>query len=145
MELIVDATVVFTGIIGIGVTKEIINSSPVKLFSPLHLFDEIDEHKDRLIRLSKLSEAELDKLLFRIKSKITLIPKSEFNSFLEQAKSLVNDKDDEPYIALSLSMNNTPIWSNDPHFDKQSLITVFDTAKLVQHLKSVGYSFSTKA
>lgn len=144
MDLIVDATVVFTGIIGMGVTKEIIFSSPVNLFSPQHLFNEVNEHKPRLLELSKLSEVELDELLSRIKSKISVIPKLKFSSYLEQARSLVNDIDDEPYIALSLSMGMVPIWSNDPHFERQSLIPIFDTAKLVRHLKSVGYSFSTK-
>lgn len=59
MELVIDASIVFTAIAGKGVTKEIIFSSSIKLYAPEHLFEEVEEHKDRLAEMSGLPENEL--------------------------------------------------------------------------------------
>ena len=136
MELVVDATVIFTGIIGKGVTKEIIFSKSVKLHSPEGLFNEVEEHKPRIKFLSALSSAELEDLLGKLKSTINPFPLSKYEKFLNEANKLISDPDDTEYLALSLSMNKCPIWSNDPHFKEQSLVKVFTTDELVKFLKS---------
>src|SRR3989338_6112667 len=138
MELVVDATVVFTGIIGTGVTKEIIFSKSVKLHSPEALFREFEEHKSRIKILSGLSLAELDELLGKLKGAIMPFPMSKYEKFLNEANKLISDPYDTEYLALSLSMGKCPIWSNDPHFKKQSLVKVFTTEELVGFLKSRG-------
>lgn len=138
MELIVDATVVFTGIIGTDVTKEIIFSKPVKLYCPETLFNEVEEHKSRIKFLSCLASFELEELLGKLKSTIKPFPLSKYESFLGEANKLISDPDDTEYLALSLSMNKCPIWSNDPHFKEQSLVKVFTTEELVEYLKSKG-------
>ena len=141
MELIVDATIIFTGFIGTGVTKDIIFSGMVELYSPEYIFDEVEEHKSRIISLSALSENEVDELLDEFKSKIKVISKEKFERFLLEANSLISDKDDTEYLALSLFMNKKPIWSNDSNFKEQSVVKVFTTTELVIHLKSSGYEF----
>lgn len=145
MDLIIDATVVFTAIIGTGVTKEIIFSPEVHLSCPKFLQDEIEEHQQRLAALSKLSPKELELLLAKLMSRIESVPKKEFEKFLLPAKVLTSDKDDTEYIALSLALGKTPIWSNDPHFKEQSAVKVFTTKELVDHLKSLGFEFLTPA
>lgn len=76
-----------------------------------------------------------------MKNRIESIPKERFEKFLEQANSLISDKEDTEYLALSLALNKTPIWSNDPHFKEQSAVEVFTTKQLVDKLKSLGYKF----
>jgi len=44
---------------------------------------------------------------------IEFVPKEEFGKYLEKAKEVCSDKDDSPYVALSLSLGKVPIWSND--------------------------------
>ena len=141
MELIIDATVLFTGLIGTGITKGIIFSDAVELKAPEHLDDEFEEHKQRVEDLSKLSSEELDGLFGKIMARIEFVPKEKFEKFMEQANSLISDKDDTEYLALSLALDKTPIWSNDPHFKQQSSVKVFDTKQLVKHLSSLGYEF----
>ena len=138
MDLVVDATVVFTGIIGTGVTKAIIFSKPVKLHGPESLFNEVEEHKPRIKFLSGLSSTEFDELLGRLRSAIKPYPLSKYEKFLGEANKLISDPDDTEYLALSLSMDKCPIWSNDPHFKMQSLVKVFTTEELVGFLKSKG-------
>ena len=143
MELIIDATVLFTGLIGTGITKDIIFSDAVKLYAPEYLFDEFVKHKSRIKELSGFSEQELNELFNKLESRIIIVPKDRFEEFLVEANSLISDKDDTEYLALSLSMNKTPVWSNDPHFKKQSVVKVFMTSELVKYLKSKGYEFSS--
>lgn len=138
MDFVVDATVVFTGIIGIGATKEIIFSKSVKLHCPEALFNEVDEHKSRIKILSALSSTELEELLIKLKNAIKPFPLSKYEKFLNEANKLISDPDDTEYIALSLSMDKCPIWSNDPHFKEQSSVKVFTTEELVEYLKSEG-------
>jgi predicted nucleic acid-binding protein len=140
MKLIVDASVLFTGLIGKGVTKDIIFSDLVTLYAPDHMFEEFEEHKSRVKELSGLSLKELNALFDKLKSRIVSVPREEFERFLRQANVLVLDKDDTAYIALSLAKNKMPIWSNDPHFRVQSVIKVFTTSELAKHIKSAGHS-----
>lgn len=143
MELVLDATILFTGLIGTGVTKEIIFSEAVELYAPEYLFDEFEKHKSRIKRLSELSSDEIDLICEKLKQKIKSVPKEKFEMFLEQANSLILDKDDTEYLALSLAFNKIPVWSNDPDFKGQSIVEVFTTKQLVDKLKLLGYEFST--
>ena len=143
MELIIDASAVFTGLIGTGITKYIIFSNAINLFAPEYLFDEFEKHKLRIKELSGFSEQELSELFNKLKLRITIIPKEQFEKFLMEANSLIPDKDDTEYLALSLSMNKTPIWSNDPHFKEQSVIKIYATSELVKYLKSQGHEFTS--
>ena len=141
MELIIDASILFTALIGTGVTKDIIFSGTVTLYAPEFLFDEFAEHKARIEELSGLTEEDFDSLLEKLKSAIKSVPKEQFESFLKEAHKMVPVEGDMEYVALSLSMNKVPVWSNDMHFKKQSAIKVFDTAELVTQLKSLGSLF----
>lgn len=141
MELVIDASVLFTGLMGRGVTKDIIFSDVVILYAPEYLFDEFEEHKSRIKELSGLSLKELDLVFKKLKARITPVSKEQFERFLREANTLISDKDDTEYVALSLAKNKTPIWSNDPHFKEQSIIKVFTTSELVKHLKSAGHTF----
>ena len=133
MDLVIDAGIIFTALTGIGVTKKIIFLKNINLFSPKLLSEEITEHKERIVELSRLSSSEVEVVLELIKGRISFISESSFKPFLEQANSLISDKEDTPYLALALS-KNIPIWSNDEHFKQQSIVEVFNTKELIDKL-----------
>ena len=137
MELAIDAGIVFTGLTGFGITKKLLFLKNLELYSPMHLLEELNKHRPRILKLSPLSSNELDELFKLINEKITFIPEESFESFLEQANSSIPDKEDTSYLALALS-KSIPIWSNDEHFKRQSLVEVFNTKELVEKLKSLG-------
>ncbi len=87
MELVIDATILFTGLIGKGVTKGIIFSESVGLCCPETLFNEAEEHKPRIKIISGLSSAELETLLSNLKGAIRIFPRSEYEEFLKQRNS----------------------------------------------------------
>lgn len=141
MKLVIDATILFCALLGKGVTKDIIFSEAVNLYAPEYIFDEFEKHKSRIKILSKLSSDELDLLFKSLKEKIEQVSRSKFEKFLKKANSLILDKDDTAYLALSLALNKRPIWSNDPHFKKQSIVKVFTTKQIVDALKLSGHEF----
>lgn len=61
MELVIDATILFCGLMGKGVTKDIIFSEFIRLYSPEYLFDEFEEHKSRIKNISGLSSPTFDR------------------------------------------------------------------------------------
>ena len=136
MELVVDATILFTGLTGKGVTKDIIFFESVNLYCPEALFKEIEEHKSRIKFISTLTSSDLEFLLNKFKAKIKAVPLSKYGIFLKEANNLIPDPDDTEYLALSLALDKCPIWSEDPHFKRQSLVRVFTTKELVELLKS---------
>lgn len=136
MKLVIDAAELFIALTGTGVTKEIIFSDKIELYAPEYIFEELNKHKSRIKELSGLSTEKLEELIELLKSRITTLPKKEFDMFLTKANELISDKDDTEYLALSLSMNNTPIWSEDSHFKEQLIVKVFTTFELIEHLKA---------
>ncbi len=136
IKLIVDATVLFTALIGKGITKELLFSNKLKLYAPEYLFDEFKEHKARIKLLSSLSSSDIDLLINKLEGRIIIVEKSKFEKSLPKANEFISDPDDAEYLALSLSMDKCPIWSNDPHFKQQSVVQVFTTKELVELLKA---------
>ena len=138
MKLVVDASAIFSALIKQNVPFELIRILPKigwELYSPEFVFDEINEHKDRLLHFSELSEDELMFLIDLLFKKIKIIPKSKYSRFISESKSLLTvkgdlvDEKDVPYLALALSLNSA-IWSDDKHFKIQSEVEVFTTKEL---------------
>ena len=138
MECVIDASVLFCGLIGKGVTKEIIFSEHVTLYSPQALLDEFKEHRSTVKIFSGLSFKDLDGLIGKLNNRMVSVPRSRYEGLLEKANKLISDKDDTEYLALSLALGGIPIWSNDPHFKQQSVVKVFNTKELVGFLKQSG-------
>ncbi|RLG09160.1 MAG: hypothetical protein DRN64_04240, partial [Thaumarchaeota archaeon] len=92
MLLVVDANVVFSALIKEGATLRLFEFNSIfkifELIAPEFIWDEIEEHKEEIIRKSKLSEEELERVLEFIRSEIVSIPKEYFSEFLEKAKEI---------------------------------------------------------
>jgi predicted nucleic acid-binding protein len=73
---------------------------------------------------------EFDLLLPLIFEHITIIPKEDYEEFLDTAKTLIEDINDVPFIALCLAAKTDGIWSDDAHFYTQKQFTVFRTKNL---------------
>ena len=68
-----------------------------------------------------------------------------FNHLISKANKLISDEDDTEYLATSLALNKTPLWSEDKHFKETKvteLVNVFNTKELVDYLKSREFDFT---
>ena len=129
MQVIIDASVLFAALLTHGPTAWHLFSEEVEPFAPALLFEEIEEHKERILSRTKRTEAGLRKAMKAVKRRIKIIPEAEFLNYLEDAKKLLADKDDAAYLAACLA-TGLPLWSNDAGFKRQRRVTVYTTKEL---------------
>ena len=136
MILIVDANVLFSALIKRSFTFDLFESLSGRgfdLHSPQYLLEEIETKRDRLLEYSKLMPSELDFAAELLLGKIKIISKSEYESFLSEAKDLAPHIKDVAYFALALSLN-CAIWSDEKAFKKQDKVKVYSTSELFKEL-----------
>ena len=134
MEFILDANPLFSALIKDSFTISVIVSEDVELYAPEFLLDEFLEHKEEILTKAKRTKKELNELVSDLKSIIHIIPKKEFELYLEEAGTLISDEDDIPYLALALKLN-IPIWSNDKKLKKQNRVNVYSTKEIKDMLE----------
>ena len=118
MNIVVDTNIVFSALINSRSTiPEIIVTpySNFRFYTSEYLFDELEEHKNKLQKASKLSEKEINRTkteLFKYINTISLeiIP----TEIWQQAKDLTFDidPDDIPFVALSIYLD-AYLWTGD--------------------------------
>ena len=67
---------------------------------------------------------------------ISIIPKEEYKDKLNLAKTMIEDIDDIPFIALCRASKADGIWSDDNHFKTQKDLLIFRTKELALIFKS---------
>ena len=138
MQFVIDATALLSVFIARGSTPNLIFIDGVEWLSPDKLKKEFVEHIDEIMPRSSLDKSDIIELIDLVLKEIKLVGPDKFKQKLKEAESIISDPDDTEYIALSLSRNKIPVWSNDPHFKEQTVIPVFKTGELVKYLKSLG-------
>ncbi|MBI5046918.1 hypothetical protein HZC07_04280 [Candidatus Micrarchaeota archaeon] len=134
MDVIIDANILFAVTIKKGITERILLADDLHPYAPEYLFVEFKEHEKELLRITKRTKEDFLKLMDVLERRIELIPASEFSLFLNEADSLLSDKDDAAYLAVCLA-KKIPLWSNDNHFSHQTKVKVFTTQDLIKYLR----------
>ena len=140
-SLIVDASILFSFFksdsIRRYVIEELLNAG-CELISPDFVLKEISDKKGRIIKFSELDESEFDFLFSLLKKSVKTFEKAGYSKFLSEANKIsphLKGTEDDPYFALSLSLNKTPIWSDEDAFREQSEIKIFTTEDLMKELR----------
>lgn len=132
-KLVVDANIIFAALTKRSFTFDFIrllHKLGFELYSPQYILEEIDEKMDRLLRFSKLEREELEFLIKLLFKKIIIVPESEYDAYLPEAKKLLTEhSEDYPYLALSIALD-CPLWSNEELLKKQSRVEVLATHEL---------------
>ncbi len=129
MRVVIDTNMIFSLLLGKNARLRDTFFDPAHtFFAPNYIIGELFEKKEKIIKCSALSEAELYELLHRILSRIAFITE-EFVA-LEHRLQAFNlcqgvDEDDTPFIALALQLN-APVWTGD--------------RRLKEHLQREGFS-----
>lgn len=135
MKLIIDTNILISAIIKQGETLLLIVNPNLELITPAHSLSEIIKHKEEIYEKSKLDYENLNKLIEILFNYIKIINPTNYSTYLETAKSLIEDINDVPFLACALAFN-CPIWSEDKHFKKQNLIKVYTTKEIINLFKS---------
>ena len=118
MKIVIDTNIIFSGLLSPNgtISDLLLNSSETfDFYSPSYLLDELENHKKKLLKISGLSERELNILQRNLFKKIDLIDlESIRESTWEKAMELTENVDefDAPFIALALELKS-PLWTGD--------------------------------
>lgn len=118
MRIVVDTNIIFSGLLSPNgtISDLLLNSSNIfTFFSPSYVLEELQNHKKKLLEISRLSENSLNILKLHLFKKVDMIDlESIRDSTWEKAMELVKDVDefDAPFIALALELN-CPLCTGD--------------------------------
>lgn len=116
MRIVIDTTMIFSLLLGKNAKMRDTFFDPEnRFYAPNYVIGEIFEKKEKILKYSALSEAELYELLYRIFEKIrfvaeTLVSHENRQKAYELCRDI--DEDDTPIIALALQLNAVT-WTGD--------------------------------
>ncbi len=136
MIIIIDANIIIAALIRDSFTRKLIILSKIQLYYPEIMLEELREHKDEIMAKSGLDENTYDRLLKTILKRVVIIPTEQITDYLSEARKIMESIDikDTPFIAAALSYENSIIWSDDKHFKRQKVITVYNTKEIKEIL-----------
>src|SRR3989338_3127705 len=125
MRFIVDTNIIISALIRDSKTRFLLTHFNAELFSVGFSKIEFVKHKNEIIKKAKVNEEELDMILEKIHSRLTLIKDEMIELRIEDAKKIMDkiDSNDTIFIAAALATNSV-IWSDDKHFKKQNKVKV---------------------
>lgn len=137
MILILNTSILISSLIKDSVTRQILLLPSMKFYLPEYALEEIEAHKMKISRLSRLSTDEIDILLNLLLENISIIPSQTIQPYLSEAEVMIGriDPNDIPFLALALATENDGIWSNDRHFEAIKQIKIWKTSDLLKYLK----------
>ncbi|WP_297507012.1 PIN domain-containing protein [Thermococcus sp.] len=116
MEIVLDFNVVFSALYGGRVSREIFTLNhvvrEVTFLVPAYFWEEFEGKKEKLLKITKLTENELNFVLRVIKSQTVEIPPEIFSGKLGEAEKLSPDPKDVPYVALAMALE-IPLLTGD--------------------------------
>ncbi len=132
MELIIDNNILFSLMRPNSITSQIMQIFNLKLYAPLFILKEFEEHEEEIFRKSRLSKEEFEFRKEVIKEKIKFIRLDVYKDLVKTIK--IKDQDDIPYMALALKLK-IPLWSNDKELKLQDKIKVLNTQEIIMLLE----------
>ncbi|MFH1394042.1 MAG: PIN domain-containing protein [Candidatus Micrarchaeota archaeon] len=136
MRLVVDTNRIIAALVRDGVSRKIITHFDGELITIGFSIGELGDHKEEILKKAKISETDLEMILNKLFSKMTILEDKIIVLYMGEATDIMEDIDpaDTPFIAAALA-TKAPIWSDDKHFKKQNQIEILNTKELVEMLR----------
>ena len=136
MDLVVDANILVSGLIKDSITRELMLSNDLDLYTSDFIYIELFKHIKELAKKADMTINEFKEMaeLLIIESELKTITKDEVKSFIDTANSISPDIDDALYFSVALKLN-CALWSNDKELKNQDYVKVYSTSDLVKILK----------
>ena len=132
MKLVVDTNIILAALLKNKTIRKIILFSNHKLFVPDFSFEEINYIKRSLYRRIGIKEEELIKILNILEKRFIIVPVHLYTHKMKEAKNLLKDKDDAPFLALALAFSLDAIWTADKGFLEQDKIKIIQTKDILK-------------
>lgn len=135
--LIVDACILFSFFKSGSDRRRIIeelSNLGCRLISPEFVFEELAKNEGRIKQFAKVNELRFVFLFSLLEKRMELFPKEAYAGFSTEANKISphgKQTKDDPYFALALAFNS-PIWSDESEFKRQSKVKIFSTKELAK-------------
>ena len=136
MRLVIDTNVFMAGLLKDSIVRKVLSSENIQFFIPEHALDELEKHKNTLIKKANINAAEFDEMVSLLLENIEVVPESKIKAKFKEAKDVMKDIDikDSPFIATVLSIECDGLLTFDEHFQKQNKIKIFKIKDLINIL-----------
>ena len=136
-----DANILFAAFMMDSTTRKILltkTPTPLKLYAPPFLIDEVYKYKDLLAKKAMLNKNEVLGLILQLiyASGTEIIDYKYLKKFRNDAEKISPTMNDAIYFAVAL-YKKCPIWSNDKPIAKQNKIKIISTKDLLAILNSL--------
>lgn len=133
MKIVIDTNIFIAAIIKPSAIRRLLIEAPAQLLFPEAILEEIEEHKDELLKRSGLSINDFDIVKTTLLKYVEIIPTESIKPFSKRALKIIGsiDTDDTPFIATCLA-NDASLWSDDKDLKKQTAIKVLNTKEIVE-------------
>lgn len=134
MILVIDTNILISALIRDSTARKIIVRSEWEFYYPEMSFHEVRKYKNLVLEKSGMGEEEYTGMLNYLLKHIKLVPEELIQHKLDEANKLLGkiDPDDVIFLATALSLDNSKIWSDDTHFEKQDKVVVLKTKDIVK-------------
>lgn len=136
MMIIIDSNILFSALIKDSATRKIILEYSGFFLFPEFIFEEMEKHKDELLKKSCMDEKNFNELLQLILKKVMIVPNDALYLYKKKALEIVKqiDPDDAVFIACALIYPGSIIWSDDRKLKKQTKVKVINTQEIMEIL-----------
>ncbi len=99
---------------------------------PSYIFEEMEKHKNELLKKSKMKQRDFEVLLRLLLQKVIIIPNEVLLNYKDKAYEIIKDidPDDVTFIACALAFSESVIWSDDKKLKQQSKIQIINTKEM---------------
>lgn len=102
---------------------------------PEFFYLELGNYEGEVAEKTGLDQHEFTVLLNLLFEHLRVVPRDEFEAYLDEARPLIGDADpgDVPFLPLALH-RDADIWSDDGHFQEQDAVKAWRTHELIDEL-----------
>lgn len=130
MKLVIDTNRIIAALIRNSASRALLIHPPFSFYIPDSALTEISRHASLLCTKARLDRKTFENVLATLFACIHVVAQDEYANCLSEAKKLITDADDVPFLALALAMK-IPIWTDDKHFRQQKRVEVYTTNDLI--------------
>ena len=137
MKIVVDANIFIASFKKNSLTRKILMYPFIEFYSPDYLIEELEEHKEEIIKKAKIDEYTFKIILEILLENVVIVDHNNYKDMINSASSIVGDidKDDIPYFALAIKINADGIWSYDKKLMNQNKVKIFTTKELINLIR----------
>ncbi|MEK6982009.1 MAG: PIN domain-containing protein [Candidatus Micrarchaeota archaeon] len=135
MLLVVDTNVIISAALKRSITQEVLFNRAFVCYAPEYVRDEIEKHKNEIMKKSQYKDEEFHTILSIIFSKLTIVPEEDYMKYKEEVLKFTPDPDDWPFLALAMYLG-AGLWTYDAALkEKQNIVKIVTTTDLLNLLR----------